>query len=137
MCRTDNKKMGYKDSGGSRGGGGPGPPPSFVDQIKVRRADNKTIVKPPPSPLSQGLDDPPPPYLKVWTRHWKITFYYQSESNAASEMNLLYTKYVPVSEVWYDIKFGLFFLLQGYAWMRLYIDVWVWGWRFKSCQALL
>ena len=25
----------------------------------------------PPPPLSQGLDDrPPPPYLKVWIRHW-------------------------------------------------------------------
>ena len=49
MCRTDNKKMAYKDSGGSRGAGGPGIP-SFVDQIKVRRAEND-----PPPPLPPPL----------------------------------------------------------------------------------
>ena len=140
MCRTDNKKMAYKDSGGSRGAGGPGSL-SFVDPVEVRWAENKKNLKPPP-PLHHRVwkpptPPPPHPYLKVWTRNWKITFYYQSESHAASETNLLYTKYVPASEVWYDIRFGLFFFLHGYAWMRLYIDVWVWGWRFKSCQALL
>ena len=109
MCRTDNKKMAYKDSGGSRGAGGPGSL-SFVDPVEVRRAENKKNWKPPPPPIT-GCGNPPPPhpYLKVWTRNWKITFYYQSESHAASETNLLYTKYVPASEVWYDIRFGLFF----------------------------
>ena len=134
MCRTENKKMAYRDSGGSRGAGGPGSL-SFVDPVEVRRLGPKTKKfwnHPPPLP-SQGVDPLPHPYMKVWTRNWKITFYYQSESHAASETNVLYTKYVPASEVWYDIRFGLFFFfLHGYAWMRLYIDVWVWGWRFKS-----
>ena len=58
MCRTDNKKMAYKDSGGSRGAGGPGSL-SFVDPVEVRRAENKKILKPPP--LSQGVEPPPPP----------------------------------------------------------------------------
>ena len=59
MCRTDNKKMAYKDSGGSRGAGGPGSL-LFVDPVKVRRAENNKILKPPPPPLSQGVEDPPP-----------------------------------------------------------------------------
>ena len=25
-----------------------------------------------PAPLSQGLDDPPPPYVKVWIRHSEL-----------------------------------------------------------------
>lgn len=111
MCRTDNKKMAYKDSGGSRGAGGPGSL-SFVDPVEVRRLGPKTkkFWNHPPPPLpSQGVDPLPHPYMKVWTRNWKITFYYQSESHAASETNVLYTKYVPASEVWYDIRFGLFF----------------------------
>ena len=61
MCRTDNKKMAYKDSGGSRGAGGPGSL-SFVDPVEVGRAENKKILKPPPPP-SQGVDPPPPPGL--------------------------------------------------------------------------
>ena len=54
---------------GSRGGAqrGPAPTPLFLDQNEARRADKK-ILSPPP-PLSQGLDEPPPPYLKVWIRH--------------------------------------------------------------------
>ena len=115
MCRTDNKKMAYKDSGGSRGAGGPGSL-LFVDPVKVRRAENNKILKPPPP--HHRVWKTPHPYLKVWTRHWKITFYYQSESHAASETNLLYTKYVPASEVWYDIRFGLFFFPS-----RLCLDV--------------
>ena len=48
------------------GPGGPGPP-LFLDQTEGRT--------PVPS-LSKGLDDrvpsPPPPYLKVWIRHWSL-----------------------------------------------------------------
>lgn len=61
MCRTDNKKMAYKDSDGSRGAGGPGSL-SFVDPVEVGRAENKKILKPPPPPPSQGVDPPPPLY---------------------------------------------------------------------------
>ena len=56
-------------------GGSPPPPPSpaphlFLDQTEARRAE-KNIWRPPPPPLSQGLDNRPPttPYLKVWIRH--------------------------------------------------------------------
>ena len=54
---------------GSRGGArrGPAPTPSFLDQNEARRADKKNFESAPS--LSQGLDEPPPPYLKVWIRH--------------------------------------------------------------------
>ena len=57
-------------SGGSRGGAprGPAPAPLHLDQNEARRAEEKNWS--PGPPLSQGLDDrPPPPYLKVWIRH--------------------------------------------------------------------
>ena len=62
MCRTDNKKMAYKDSGGSRGAGGPGTL-SFVDPVKVRRAENKKNFETTPPPLSEGLDPPLKDYV--------------------------------------------------------------------------
>ena len=48
-------------SGGSRGRG----PPLFLDQSEARRAEKKFFWRPPfpPSPLSQGLDGRPTPYL--------------------------------------------------------------------------
>ena len=55
---------------GSRRGAqrGLAPTPLFLDQNEARRAGKKNFESGPP--LSQGLDDPPPPpYLKVWTRH--------------------------------------------------------------------
>ena len=43
-------------------------PPLFLDQNEAPGAENKFFEAGPP--LSQGLDDrPPPPYLKVWIRH--------------------------------------------------------------------
>ena len=40
-----------------------------LDQTEARRAENKFLVDP-VHPLSQGLDDsPPPPYLNVLIRH--------------------------------------------------------------------
>ena len=48
-----------------RGPGGPGPP-LFFDQNETRRAEKNFFGdRPPPRPLSQGLDDRsrPPPYL--------------------------------------------------------------------------
>ena len=44
-----------------------GPPPLFLDQTEARRAEN--CLGRPDAPLSKGLDDRPPPYLKVWIRH--------------------------------------------------------------------
>ena len=57
------------NSCGSRGGaqGGPAPTPLFLDQNEARRADKKNFESAPP--LSQGLDEPPLPYLKVWIHH--------------------------------------------------------------------
>ena len=50
------------------GPGGPAPPPLFLDQTEAQRAE-KIFLGHRPAPLSQGLDDPPPPlYLKVWFR---------------------------------------------------------------------
>ena len=45
--------------------GGPGPPLNF--RPKWGRKGGKTFFWAPP-PLSEGLDDRPPPYLKVWIR---------------------------------------------------------------------
>ena len=61
-------------SRGSRGG----PLPLLVlDQTEARRAEKIVYGdRPPPPPLSQGLDlfplppPPPPRYLKVWIHHW-------------------------------------------------------------------
>ena len=52
--------MAYKDSGGSRGAGGPGSL-SFVDPVEVGRAENKKILKPPPPHHRVGTPPPPPP----------------------------------------------------------------------------
>ena len=42
----------------------PPPTPLFLDQTEARGAEKKFFWR--PSPLSQGLDDPPPPsFLKV------------------------------------------------------------------------
>ena len=62
-------------SGGSRGGSLGARSPLFLDQNKTspdktRRAE-KTFFEAGPTPLSQGLDDRAPPYLKVWIRHCK------------------------------------------------------------------
>ena len=47
--------------------GGSPPPPLFLDESEVRRAEKIIFVD--RSLLSKGMDDPPPappPYLKVW-----------------------------------------------------------------------
>ena len=47
-------------------------PPLFLDQNEARRAE-KIFSEARPHPLSQGLDDrPPPPYVRVWIRHWTV-----------------------------------------------------------------
>ena len=48
---------------GSRGGAqrGPAPTPLFLDQNEARIADKNFDSGPPP--LSQGLDEPPPPLI--------------------------------------------------------------------------
>ena len=49
-------------------GEGPGPappPPLLLDQTEARRAE-KIVFWDAPPPLSNGLDDWDPPYLKVW-----------------------------------------------------------------------
>ena len=40
---------------------------SFLDQTEARRAEKNFFGNRPP--LSQGLDDRAPPYLKVWIGH--------------------------------------------------------------------
>ena len=49
------------------GGGGGGWHPLFLDQTEAQSVE-KIFLRPPP-PYSQGLEDPPPPDLKVWIRH--------------------------------------------------------------------
>ena len=44
-----------------KGPGVPGPP-LFLDENEARRAEKHVFLRP-PLPLSQGLDDPPPPPL--------------------------------------------------------------------------
>ena len=94
MCRTDNKKMAYKDSCGSRGAGGP-VPLSFVDEIKVRRAENKKILKPPS--LSQGLDPPLKDYVLL--PEWKSCCIWNE-----SFVNSIQNTYLPAK---YDMTLSL------------------------------
>ena len=51
--------------------GVPGPP-LFLDQNEARRAEKHGFFRL-PLPLSQGLDDPPPSYLKILIRHWFVS----------------------------------------------------------------
>ena len=53
--------------------------PLLLDQNEARRAEKHVFLRP-TLPLSQGLDDrpppmtaPPPSYLKVWIRHWFVS----------------------------------------------------------------
>ena len=41
--------------------------PLFLDQTEAQRAEKIFLI---PPPLSQGLDDRAPPYLKVLIRYW-------------------------------------------------------------------
>ena len=57
-------------SGRSRGGALGVRPPLFLDQNEVLRPDR-------PSPLISGSGrPPPPPYLKVWIRHWILMSFF-------------------------------------------------------------
>ena len=42
----------------------------FLDQNEARWAEKTVFEAAPPTPLSQGVDDRGPPYLRVWIRHW-------------------------------------------------------------------
>ena len=53
------------------------PPPYFWTKLRPQ-GPKKRLLRPPPSPLSQGLDDRPPPYLKVWIRHCSAQPEYQA-----------------------------------------------------------
>ena len=55
-------------SGGSSGGAWGARPPSFRSKWGPK-ARKKFFSDRPPPPLSQGLDDCAPPYLKVWICH--------------------------------------------------------------------
>ena len=55
------------------GPGGPCPP-LFLDQTEARRAEKNFLETPPPLP--KGLDDFPPPYLKVWIPHCFVFPFY-------------------------------------------------------------
>ena len=50
-------------------GGGGVPCPLSLRPKRGPKAEKNFFLRPGP-PLSQNLDDPPPPYLKVWIRHW-------------------------------------------------------------------
>ena len=54
-------------------GRGPGDPPPYFS-TKLRPEGQKKLFgdRPPTPPLSQGLDDRAPLYLKVWIRHWFV-----------------------------------------------------------------
>ena len=66
----------------------PGEPglPLFLDQTEAWRAEKNFLETTPPPPLSQGLDDRAPPYLKVWIHHcmghfsWTDAFHKQHNS---------------------------------------------------------
>ena len=62
--RFNDKLTQYSDltilSGGSRGGARGVRPPLFLDQTEARRAEKNVGDRPPPTSLSQGLDDRAP-----------------------------------------------------------------------------
>ena len=58
----DGPSRAINNSGGYRGGAWP--PLLFLDKTEARRK-----IFPDHPPLSKGLDDRPPPYLRVWIRH--------------------------------------------------------------------
>ena len=62
----DQEGGSVSDSGESRGGAR-GTRPLFLDQAEAQ-GPKKNFLRAGPL-LSRGLDDPPPPYLKVWIRH--------------------------------------------------------------------
>ena len=51
-------------------GKGPGGSAPLYFETKMRPGGPTTFFLRPGPPLSQGLDDRPPSYLKVWIRHW-------------------------------------------------------------------
>ena len=55
-----------------KGPGGPAPPPLFLDQTEAQKAKKNFFGDHPPPPLSKGLDDRAPTYLKVWIQHWLV-----------------------------------------------------------------
>ena len=61
----------------------PPPTPYFLTKLRGQAEGHKKndFFRPPPSPpiLSQGSDDWVPPYLKVWMRHWFITFIHDDD----------------------------------------------------------
>ena len=63
--------LSHINSGRSREGawGTCSPPPLFLDQTEAQKAKKKFFGDHPPPPLSKGLDDRAPTYLKVWIQH--------------------------------------------------------------------
>ena len=82
-------------SGGSRGGARGARPPLFLDQTEARRTE-KNFFEPPP-PLSHGLDTPPPPYLKVWIRHWLFDTFKCRLSSGRTTCTIIHPRYEEVS----------------------------------------
>ena len=68
QCRKFSDFL-WQFSDGSSGGTWKPPPPLFLDQTDSRRAEKIFFWWPSPPPLSKGLGDRPPLYLKVWIRH--------------------------------------------------------------------
>ena len=63
-------RISCNSSGGSREGAWGAWAPLICSQKWGPKGRKKIVLRPAP-PLSQGLDDrPPPPYLKVWIHHW-------------------------------------------------------------------
>ena len=82
-------------SGGSRGGARGARPPLFLDQTEARRTEKKFFE--PPPPISHGLDTPPPPYLKVWIRHWLFDTFKCRLSSGRTTCTIIHPRYEEVS----------------------------------------
>ena len=74
----------YVPSDGSRGGARGPVPPLFLDQTEARRIEKNFFWDRAPPPLSQGLDDRNPPYLKVCIHYWYRSIF-QSQFSVAFE----------------------------------------------------
>ena len=67
----------------------------------------------------EGLDDrplhpPPPPYLKVWIRHWLVTDCSRIGSHKNAEICLF-----AICFLWFGINYGQIWLFYALCWISL------------------
>jgi len=104
------------------GPGGPGPP--LIFRLKWGPKGRKTFFWDRPPPLSQSLDDDPPPtYLKVWIRHCPEVLQTSDRSEMVSNGQKAGGKRVKVREYFSSFPFFLDHTWDTPTAFRLTIDL--------------